>query len=133
MGIPDRESSNDHLRDTADQSSVPAPPTITGQLLKSVRLCLMGIICLMATLFFAGYYTLFYRHKNNPWLFCRVVSIPVLFVLGIKVKVRNIERLSAHQPCIILSNHQSNYDTFVTGRVLPQGFAATGKKDIKRI
>ena len=123
---------------TLDDDSKPITPrgpnaTILGYSLKLVRLFCLGLVYFVMTIFFAVYFTIFYRRKNNPWLYCRATSIPLLFLLGIKMRVRHMERLYTKQPCIYVANHQSNLDTMVTGRVFPKRTAVTGKKDIRRV
>lgn len=57
------------------------------------------------------------NHLLRYLWFCLVVRPLVLFVLGINARDR--ERLGAHQPAVIVANHNSHLDTMVLMTLLP--------------
>lgn len=69
---------------------------------------------------------------NSAW--CgRVYSLPALRILGVTVDVQNQSLRDQTRPCIIIANHQSNYDLFMLGCVVPPRTVTIGKKSLRWI
>lgn len=53
--------------------------------------------------------------------------------MGMKVIHENEEALANHEPCVVVANHQSNWDLFVVGSIVPKRIVSLGKKSLKWI
>ena len=72
-------------------------------------------------------------NPDNSRICGRLYSIPAMRILGFKVKA-DVKGLLEHQrSCVIVANHQSNYDLFVFGGVVPARTVTIGKKSLKWI
>src|SRR5690606_30721058 len=72
-------------------------------------------------------------NPDNSRLCARLYSWPALRLLNIKVDTAT-EGLRDHQrSCVIVANHQSNYDLYVLGKVVPKRTVSIGKKSLKWI
>jgi 1-acyl-sn-glycerol-3-phosphate acyltransferase len=70
-------------------------------------------------------------NPDNSRICARLYSLPALCLLGLKVKTDVKPLLEHHPACVIVANHQSNYDLYVLGRVVPQRTVSIGKKSLK--
>ena len=69
-------------------------------------------------------------NPDNSRVFARLYSLPATWLMRIKVKAE-VGPLWDHPPgCVIVANHQSNFDLFVLGQVVPQRTVAIGKKSL---
>ena len=69
-------------------------------------------------------------NRDNSRLFARLYSLPATWLLRIKVKAE-VGPLRDQPPgCVIVANHQSNFDLFILGQVVPQRTVAIGKKSL---
>lgn len=70
-------------------------------------------------------------NPDNSRLYTLFYSIPALRILRLKL-LADVKGLLEHQrPCVIVANHQSNYDLFVVGRVVPPRTVTIGKHSLK--
>lgn len=70
-------------------------------------------------------------NPDNSRLCARLYSIPAQWLLHWKLKT-DVQPLLEHQrSCVIIANHQSNYDLYVLGRVVPKRTVSIGKKSLK--
>lgn len=70
-------------------------------------------------------------NPDNSRLCARLYSIPAQWLLRWKLKT-DVQPLLEHQrSCVIIANHQSNYDLYVLGRVVPKRTVSIGKKSLK--
>jgi 1-acyl-sn-glycerol-3-phosphate acyltransferase len=70
-------------------------------------------------------------NPDNSRLCARLYSIPAQWILGWTLKT-DVQPLLDHQrACVIVANHQSNYDLYVLGRVVPERTVSIGKKSLK--
>ena len=59
-------------------------------------------------------------NPDNSRLCARLYSMPALRILRLNLQ-RDAKGLLEHQrSCVIIANHQSNYDLYVLGRVVPE-------------
>lgn len=70
-------------------------------------------------------------NPDNSRLCARLYSVPALRILGISLKTDVAPLLAREQACVIVANHQSNYDLYVLGRVVPRRTVSIGKKSLK--
>lgn len=70
-------------------------------------------------------------HPDNSRLCARLYSLPALRILGISLKADVASLLAREQACVIVANHQSNYDLYVLGCVVPRRTVSLGKKSLK--
>ena len=81
---------------------------------------------------FAGLFVLFRPfNPDNSRIFGRLYSLPAIRILGLRVR-REVDGLM-NQPrsYVVVANHQSNYDLFVLGCVVPKRTVSLGKKSLK--
>lgn len=75
----------------------------------------------------------FFRWKDPSMgaVFARILAWGGLPIFGLRVRVENQQRLYVNQPCIYVSNHQSNMDIFTMSAAYPYRTVVIGKKEIK--
>ena len=96
-----------------------------------LRMLLMGVHFILAGLLglLLGLCRPF--NPDNSRLCARLYSLPALCLLRLKLKT-DVRPLLEHQrSCVIIANHQSNYDLFVFGNVVPRRTVCIGKKSLK--
>ena len=70
---------------------------------------------------------------DNSRLCGRVYSIPALRFLGFQTELEVEELHKLTSPCVIVVNHQSNYDLFILGSVVPRRTVTIGKTSLRWI
>jgi len=70
-------------------------------------------------------------HPTNSRWCARLYSSLAMPILGIKREVENWETLDQARPCIVVANHQSNWDLFIVGGIVPDRTVSLGKKSLK--
>ncbi|MBW2513932.1 MAG: 1-acyl-sn-glycerol-3-phosphate acyltransferase [Deltaproteobacteria bacterium] len=76
---------------------------------------------------------LFSRNGNAPHLIARAWARSILFVSGIHVDVTGLENLNVGGSCILMPNHQSNFDIPVLLGCLPVQFRWLAKAELFKI
>jgi len=76
---------------------------------------------------------LFSRDGNAPHLVARAWARSILFVSGIRVRVNGLENLNVGGSCILMPNHQSNFDIPVLLGCLPVQFRWLAKAELFKI
>lgn len=72
-------------------------------------------------------------NPDNSRLCARLYAVPALRILGLRLEM-DAEGLMRHpRSFVIVANHQSNYDLFVLGRLVPPRTVTLGKKSLKWI
>lgn len=51
--------------------------------------------------------------------------------MGMKVIHENEETMANHEACVVVANHQSNWDLFIVGSIVPKRMVSLGKKSLK--
>ena len=69
-------------------------------------------------------------NPDNSRLCARLYSIPAQWLLRWKLKT-DVQTLEHQHACVIIANHQSNYDLYVLGAVVPRRTVSIGKKSLK--
>ena len=75
----------------------------------------------------------FSRNGNTPHLVARAWARSILFVSGIHVHVNGLENLNVDGSCILMPNHQSNFDIPVLLGCLPIQFRWLAKAELFKI
>ncbi|HSC83755.1 MAG TPA: 1-acylglycerol-3-phosphate O-acyltransferase [Pseudomonas sp.] len=70
-------------------------------------------------------------NPDNSRLCARLYSLPALCLLRLRVKTEVKSLFTQEQACVVIANHQSNYDLYVLGRVVPRRTVSIGKKSLK--
>ncbi len=70
-------------------------------------------------------------NPDNSRLCARIYSKPALWILRLKLKTETTGLRDHSASCVIVANHQSNYDLFVLGAVVPKRTVSIGKKSLK--
>lgn len=70
-------------------------------------------------------------NPDNSRLCARLYSVPALVILRLKMHAEVKGLLEHQRSCVIVCNHQSNYDLFVVGRVVPPRTVTIGKQSLK--
>jgi len=76
---------------------------------------------------------LFSRDGNSPHLVARAWAKSILFVSGIHVHINGLENLNVGGSCILMPNHQSNFDIPVLLGCLPVQFRWLAKAELFKI
>ena len=70
-------------------------------------------------------------NPDNSRVCGRVYSIPACWILGLPLRADVASMVAQPRPCVIVANHQSNYDLFIFGSVLPKRTVSVGKTSLK--
>lgn len=70
-------------------------------------------------------------NPDNSRICARLYSLPALWLLRLQLKTDVRSLLDHQRSCVIVANHQSNYDLYVLGRVAPRRTVSIGKKSLK--
>ena len=70
-------------------------------------------------------------NPDNSRLCARLYAWPSKWILGYKLKTEVGPLMDKPQSCVVIANHQSNYDLFVFGNVVPRRTVCIGKKSLK--
>ncbi|WEK11460.1 MAG: 1-acylglycerol-3-phosphate O-acyltransferase [Candidatus Pseudomonas colombiensis] len=70
-------------------------------------------------------------NPDNSRLCARFYALPAMCFLGLRVKTEVGTLIDKPNGCVIIANHQSNYDLFVFGNVVPRRTVCIGKKSLK--
>lgn len=70
-------------------------------------------------------------NPDNSRICARLYSLPALWLLRLQLKTDVRSLLDHQRSCVIVANHQSNYDLYVLGRVVPRRTVSIGKKSLK--
>jgi 1-acyl-sn-glycerol-3-phosphate acyltransferase len=100
-------------------------------MLKPVRLFLLLCYFLVSALFCILICLLRPFNPDNTRVCGRIFSWGGLKILGIQLTVEGKEHLENMQAGVIVANHQSNYDLFVHGCVIPSRAVSLGKQSLK--
>ncbi|MFT5593590.1 MAG: 1-acyl-sn-glycerol-3-phosphate acyltransferase [Oceanicoccus sp.] len=52
-------------------------------------------------------------------------------IIGIKTEVEGLKHFDSDKPYIVVANHQSNWDLFIVGSIVPKRTVSVGKKSLK--
>lgn len=67
-------------------------------------------------------------NPDNSRLCARLYALPAMWILRLQVKAQVDLLRDKPNSCVIIANHQSNYDLFVFGNVVPYRTVCIGKK-----
>jgi 1-acyl-sn-glycerol-3-phosphate acyltransferase len=70
-------------------------------------------------------------NPDNSRLCARLYALPAMWLLRLRVKAEMDPQFDRTRPCVIVANHQSNYDLFICGNVVPPRTVCIGKKSLK--
>lgn len=96
-----------------------------------LRMLAMGVHFILASLI--GLLVCLCRPFNpdNSRICGRLYSLPALWILRWKLKAEVRTLTKRHGACVIIANHQSNYDLYVLSRIVPPRTVSVGKKSLK--
>lgn len=70
-------------------------------------------------------------NPDNSRLCARLYAWPAMRILRLQIKAEVSSLMDKPHSCVIIANHQSNYDLFVFGNVVPRRTVCIGKKSLK--
>ncbi|PWB35963.1 1-acyl-sn-glycerol-3-phosphate acyltransferase [Pseudomonas sp. SDI] len=70
-------------------------------------------------------------NPDNSRLFARIYGWPATWLMRLDVQAEVGPLFDQPPGCVIVANHQSNYDLFVLGHVVPPRTVCIGKKSLK--
>ena len=100
-------------------------------MLFTLRLCLLGVHFLVAGAVNFVIVLLRPFNPDNTRLCGRVYSLPALRILGMDYHLQVDELKKLTSPCVIVVNHQSNFDLFMLGSVVPRRTVTIGKTSLR--
>lgn len=113
--------------------------TFLGNLLKKFKFITKGLVALNVLLISATYgvlcsfyFILIKKRDLAQWSTARFYYNLFSFVMGMKINVDKPELLEK-LPAILISNHQSELDIYMLGRIFPPKCVVTAKKQLKYI
>lgn len=113
--------------------------SVVGKLLKKLKFYTKGLVALNILLISATYgvvcsvfLSLIGKKELAQWSTARFYYHFFSFVMRTKINIDRPELLS-QLPAILISNHQSELDIYMLGRIFPQRCVVTAKKQLKYI
>lgn len=70
-------------------------------------------------------------HHSNSRILAQIYSQVGRRIIGVKILRMNEEIMINHEPCVVVANHQSNWDLFIVGSIVPKQMVSLGKKSLK--
>lgn len=70
-------------------------------------------------------------NPDNSRLCARLYAVPAMWILRLRLHAQMGVHIDRLRPCVIIANHQSNYDLFVLGNIVPPRTVCIGKKSLK--
>jgi 1-acyl-sn-glycerol-3-phosphate acyltransferase len=70
-------------------------------------------------------------NPDNSRLCARLYALPAMWILRLRLKAEMGAQFDNTRPCVIVCNHQSNYDLFILGNIVPPRTVCIGKKSLK--
>lgn len=70
-------------------------------------------------------------NPDNSRLCARLYALPAMWILHLRLKADMGAHFDNTRPCVIIANHQSNYDLFILGNIVPPRTVCIGKKSLK--
>jgi 1-acyl-sn-glycerol-3-phosphate acyltransferase len=70
-------------------------------------------------------------HHSNSRILAQIYSQIGRRIIGIKIVHHNEDIMINHEPCVVVANHQSNWDLFIVGSIVPKRMVSLGKKSLK--
>lgn len=102
-------------------------------LLYCARLIGVAAWFVIVTLVTMAWFPFRFKDTNNNRLYCRLMTGPVLKILGIDLRMRHAERVHAVLPCIYIGNHQASLDIATHGSLFPRRTVIIAKKALALI
>lgn len=99
----------------------------------AIRLSLLAIHLLVATLLGLAIGICRPFHPDNSRLCGRLYGFAAIWWLGLQIEADTALLKSIPPGAVIISNHQSNFDLFVLGLIVPTNTVSLGKKSLKWI
>jgi len=106
---------------------------MTRQFLQTVFILVYVVLATIVMATVAIIVALFSRDGNAPHLVARAWARSILFVSGIHVHVNGLKNLNVGGSCILMPNHQSNFDIPVLLGCLPIQFRWLAKAELFKI
>lgn len=100
-------------------------------MLHFLRLVLMGVHFVLAAVVNFAIVLVRPFNPDNTRLCGAVYSLPALRILGLQADVDMTALSGQANPFVLVANHQSNYDLFVFGGVVPRRTVSIGKTSLK--
>ena len=72
-------------------------------------------------------------NPDNSRLCARLYALPAMWILRLRLRLHadTGAPFDRTRPCVIVCNHQSNYDLFILGNIVPPRTVCIGKKSLK--
>jgi 1-acyl-sn-glycerol-3-phosphate acyltransferase len=70
-------------------------------------------------------------NPDNSRLCARLYALPAMRILRLRLTAQMGPSFEGSRPCVIVANHQSNYDLFILGNIVPPRTVCIGKKSLK--
>jgi 1-acyl-sn-glycerol-3-phosphate acyltransferase len=70
-------------------------------------------------------------NPDNSRLCARLYAVPAMWMLRLRLTAEMGAQFDRTRPCVIVCNHQSNYDLFILGNIVPPRTVCIGKKSLK--
>ncbi|WP_219267096.1 1-acyl-sn-glycerol-3-phosphate acyltransferase [Pseudomonas sp. Xaverov 259] len=70
-------------------------------------------------------------NPDNSRLCARLYALPAMRILGLNLKADVDSLRNKPGTCVVIANHQSNYDLFIFGNVVPNRTVCIAKKSLK--
>ncbi|MEM9601983.1 MAG: 1-acylglycerol-3-phosphate O-acyltransferase [Pseudomonadota bacterium] len=95
------------------------------------RIPLLGVHFLGATVLGLLLCLLRPFRASNSRLCAQLYAWPALWLIGLRVRHVGTGHFPSDRPCVVVANHQSNWDLVVVGSVVPPNTVSIGKKSLR--
>lgn len=96
----------------------------------SLRLTAVAFTALVGTIVCFLLSPFFWRSPKLNFIYGHFLSYPARVLMGWRVRVEGAQHLQNVAPCVIVANHQSNWDVFTYVPALPSNTVVLGKKEL---
>jgi|TARA_B110001454_G_scaffold86336_2_gene82866 1-acyl-sn-glycerol-3-phosphate acyltransferase len=70
-------------------------------------------------------------HHSNSRILAQIYSQIGRRIIGVNIEHHNADIMKNHEACVVVANHQSNWDLFIVGSIVPKKMVSLGKKSLK--
>ncbi|EQC49682.1 1-acyl-sn-glycerol-3-phosphate acyltransferase [Bacteriovorax sp. DB6_IX] len=101
-----------------------------GTILKYTRFVLLAISIALISFLCSIIFLFRPANMGNTYLAARMIGNVGAWLMGMKVEVEGLENFKQDENFVVISNHQSNFDIFYVGKMVPRRTVSVGKKSI---
>lgn len=99
-------------------------------MLKIIRYTLLGIMLLLNTTIATLSVLVAPTTSISTEIFCRIIRLFFPKIMNLNIEIQGKENIPSKGPALLLANHQTNFDVFLSAIISPYGGISIGKKSL---